>query len=277
MNKRYKTKLALIVGGGKLPLIVAREFRDAGIPFCVIALLGLADEKTLASFKPYMLGIGQLSRAFKIMREEGVKSVLFLGKVTRPALSEIKPDFAAAKIIGKLLLTSSLGDDTLLRAIDKVFLDAGFTILRQDIALRAMLAAPKLYTKVAPTRDELDDIKHGYKLALKVGALDLYQSLVIEKGVVLSLEGADGTDAAIYRGGRARRETKKSSGIFIKVCKPGQSLRQDLPTIGMDTIQAVHKAGLRGLAVQAGRTVMMEREKIIRYADAHKLFLLGVS
>lgn len=268
-----KPKLGLIVGAKKLPLLLAAELAKKGRSFTVLTISGVADEKAWKKYNPKSIKIGELGKAFKILKEEGVKQVIFLGKVHRPSLTEIKPDFKAAKVLFKLALNKAFGDDNLLRAVNKVFAAEGFQVVGIAGLLDELRAQPKLYTKAKPSKEQMLDIKRGFSLAKKIGALDLYQSLVIQEGIVLAIEGADGTDAMIRHAGKIRREG--AGGVLVKVSKPGQSKKQDLPVIGLDTIKEVHKAGLVGIAIEAKNTLVVEEEKVVEYANKHKLFLFA--
>ncbi len=266
-------KLGLIVGDKKLPLILAQNLKEQGRPFCVILLEGIADATAWKKFNPYSLKIGQLGKALEILHKEAVSEILFLGKVHRPSLAEIKPDLKAAKVLLKVAVQKAFGDDNLLRTINKTFEDEGFKIVGIEGLLDNMRAQKKLYTKTKPSKMDKIDIVRGYDLARALGKLDLYQSLVIQEGIVLAIEGADGTDAMIEHAGKIKRAG--GGGVLVKVCKPGQSLKQDLPVIGLDTIKSVAQAGLAGIAIEAKNTLIVEVEKVVEFANKNKLFLLA--
>jgi len=266
-------KLGIIAGGGTAPQALIAACQKLGRAFYVICLEGQAD-KNLAENLPHIwLPLGAGTRLKALASEEQIKEVVMIGRVRRPSLLEIKPDWLALKVLTKIGM-NMLGDDALLRAIGKAMEEEGGVrvIAVQDV-FRDLLMPEGILSHVVPDEDAEKDIVRGIEVARALGALDVGQSVIVQQGMILGVEAIEGTDALIARSAGLRREG--AGGILIKIAKPQQDDRYDLPTIGPETIAAMAKAGLRGVVLEAKRSLLIEREKTIAIANEVGIFIVG--
>lgn len=247
--------------------------REAGRPFFVVALEGQADPAGLDGVPHAWCRLGAAAKGEKILREFDPQEVVFVGKVRRPSLKELRPDWRALKVIVKATVRA-LGDDGLLRAIIKEFEAEGVKVVGPHELVKGLLAVQGAYGRVKPDRQARIDIARGMEAARAIGALDVGQAAVVQQGIVLGLEAIEGTDALVARAGALQR--KGPGGVLVKAPKPGQERRIDLPGVGVDTVEAVAEAGLRGIAVEAGGALIIDRAKVAARADALGVFVVGV-
>lgn len=269
-------KLGIIAGGGSLPAQLVEACRRDGRPFHVLALKGFADAAWLGADVPHdWVRMGAAGTAFRKLHDNAVDEVVMAGPVRRPSLLDLRPDARAARFFARVGLRM-LGDDGLLRAVIREIEAEGFQVVGVEDVLGADVLAPVgLYGRVAPDDQALADIRRGLEVARGLGALDVGQGCVVQQGLVLAVEAIEGTDGMLARCGPLRREGP--GGVLIKACKPQQERRADLPTIGPDTVEAAHAAGLRGIAVTAGGALVVDRAAVARRADALGVFVIGVA
>ena len=195
------------------------------------------------------------------------------GPVRRPSLASIRPDWRAAKFLARIGLRA-LGDDGLLGAIIKEFELEGFRVVGVHDVLGSLLAPEGPLGAIVPDAEARADIERGLEVARAIGAVDVGQAVVVQQGIVLGVEAVEGTDALIERAGRLKREGP--GGVLVKIAKPGQERRADLPTVGVGTVQAAARAGLRGIAVEASMALVMDRPAGAAAADRAGLFVIGI-
>lgn len=247
--------------------------REAGRPFLVVAIEGQADPAALEGVPHAWCRMGAAAKCERILREFEPQEVVFVGKVRRPSLKELRPDWRALKVIVKATVRA-LGDDGLLRAIIREFESEGVKVVGPHEVVKDLLATEGVYGKIKPDRQARIDIGRGMAAAKAIGALDVGQAAVVQQGIVLGLEAIEGTDALVARAGALQR--KGPGGVLVKAPKPGQERRIDLPGVGVDTVEAVAKAGLRGIAVEAGGALIVDRAQVTARADALGIFLVGI-
>ncbi|MGH7002462.1 MAG: LpxI family protein [Alphaproteobacteria bacterium] len=267
-------KLAIIAGGGELPALVIQACRESGQPFFVLALEGQADPAQIGDAPHFWCRLGAAAEGEKILRANGTEEVVFVGKVRRPSLKELRPDWRALKVVVKATVRA-LGDDGLLRAIVREFEASGAKVRAPHELLSNLLAVEGAYGRVKPDRQARIDIARGVAVAKAIGGLDIGQAAIVQQGVVIGLEAIEGTDELIARCGPLQREGTR--GVLVKVPKPGQERRIDLPAIGADTVEKIAKAGLGGIAVEAGGALVIDRAKVAARADALGVFVVGVA
>ncbi len=266
-----KKTVGLIAGNGRLPILLAKNMREAGKRVVAIGHLG----ETQRSLNYYAhalhwVAIGALGRIIEVLLEERVPSVIFAGGVSkRHFFSRAKPDLRAIKVLSQL---SSKKDDAIMRAVAQEIEGEGIKVQSPIAFLKASMAPRGCWTERKPTAQEERDIEFGWQIAKKVGRLDLGQSLVVKDQMVLAVEGIEGTDETIRRGGRLGR----GNVVVIKVVKPQQDLRLDLPVMGLATVGTLQKAGATAMAVDAHKTIVIDREKVVCEANKHNLCLLGI-
>jgi len=266
-------KLGIIAGQGELPARIIQACRDSGRDFFVVAIEGQADPESIAGTPHMWSRLGAADTAFAKLREVAAEEVVLAGAVRRPSLGALRPDLRTARFLARLA-RSALGDDSLLSAVVKEFEDAGFRVVGPDEILGSMVAEAKGYGRTRPDGQAKADIETGIRVARALGALDIGQAVVVQQGVVLGVEAIEGTDALIARCGALRREGP--GGVLVKLKKPGQERRVDLPTIGPRTVAAAAKAGLRGIAIEAGGALVLDPAAVAAKADETGLFVTGI-
>jgi DUF1009 family protein len=267
------SKLGIVAGGGEFPGLVIAACRADGRPFHVLALTGHADPVVIGDAPADWIRLGEAGTGFKKLREAGVTELVMIGPVRRPTVKELAPDWRTARFFAKVGL-KALGDDGLLRAVTREIEGEGFAVVGIDDVLADCLAPAGLFGKVAPDEQAKSDMRRGWQVAKGIGALDVGQAVVVQQGIVLGVEAIEGTDSLIRRCGELRREGP--GGVLVKVRKPDQDRRLDLPTIGVATVREAAAAGLRGIVVQAGGALVLGREAIAVEADRLGLFVLGL-
>jgi len=270
-----KRKLGIIAGGGSLPKLLIDHCKKNEIPFDVLAITGNADKTYFdGSFDCQWVRIGSAGTGFKYFKESGVQDIVMIGTIRRPSLADLVPDLRTAAFFAKIGL-KSLGDDGILRALIKELENDGFKVVGIHEVLPDILFKEGVLTKSKPDKQGLSDIKRGVNVALALGKLDVGQSVVVQQGLVLGVEGIEGTDELIKRCGAYKR--KGDGGVLVKLRKPEQDMRVDLPTIGVQTIENAHQSGLQGLAVHAGNALIVDEAEVIKLADRYKMFLIGIN
>ena len=186
----------------------------------------------------------------------------------RRLITNIRPDTKTIAILAKMRHTH---DDGVLRAFAAVMEDEGVTILESTFLLPELLAPEGCWTKSKPTKIQKDDLALGWKLAKTIGSLDIGQCILVAGGSVMAVEAIDGTDATIKRGG----ELGQGDAVLVKTCKPNQDRRFDIPAVGIETIRTMHAAGVKAIAIEAGKTVVFDRKEMIALADKYKITIVA--
>lgn len=265
--------LGIIAGGGELPALAIEACEKSGRPFFVVALDGHADHPAVFAAPHETLRLGAKAQLEKLAKREGIREFVMIGKVRRPTLREIRPDAKAAAFMARIAM-KALGDDGLLRAIAEEFERMGYPIVAIQDVVTGLLAPAGVMTRRKPDRQAELDIARGLEIARTLGELDVGQAVVVQQTLVLGVEAIEGTDALLARCGALKR--KGDGGVLVKIKKSRQDRRVDMPTIGVATIENAARAGLRGVAVQAGGTLIVNREAVVAAADAAKMFLIGL-
>jgi len=267
-------KLGIVAGGGTLPVQIIEACRKSGRDFFVIALKGQAGPGSFAGMPHAWLRLGAAGQAIAQLRNAGCKELVMAGAVARPPWWALRPDRWTAAFLTRSR-ARILGDDGLLKALVRTIEDdEGFHVVGADALVPELLATAGVYGQVKPDQQAEDDIEQGIGAALEIGARDIGQAAVVQMGEVLAVEDVNGTDAMLKQVGRLGRGGP--GGVLVKVRKPGQEQRADLPAIGVATVEAAARAGLRGIAVEAGGALVLEREAVIESADRAGLFVVGV-
>ncbi|MEC9022546.1 MAG: UDP-2,3-diacylglucosamine diphosphatase LpxI [Pseudomonadota bacterium] len=266
-------KIGIIAGGGSLPEKIAKACEDDGKEVFIIALENQSTNRQLGDYPGESIKMGEVKYGIDILRREGISDLVFAGPVTRPSLRELNLDgWTMSKAI-KLGLRW-FGDDSILSALVKTLEDEGFNIHGPEELLENSLCKPGPFGKHLPTDTQWGDIKHGLKIARAIGELDIGQSAVVQQGIVLGVEGIDGTDALIERCGPLQRSGK--GAILMKTCKPQQERRIDLPTIGLQTVSALVKNRFSGVVIEAAKTLVLDEEALTKLANDAGLFVYGI-
>jgi len=266
--------LGIIAGGGPLPGQVAAAAEAAGRPVFIVALDGFTDPAVVAPYRHQKFRLGAVGAIRAALQENGCVDVVMIGPVKRPSLLDLRPDAEGAKYLAKIGRAAFAGDDGLLAAIIRVLGEDGFRVLGAHDILGEILGPAGLLTRTPVPADAAVDVQRGVAALKLIGTADIGQACVVQQGIVLAVEAAEGTDAMLARIPSVTRPGP--AGVLIKVAKPGQERRADLPTIGLATIRNAAIAGLRGVAFEAGGTILANKDAMIAAADAAGMFLLGV-
>ncbi len=267
------SKIGLIAGGGMMPVEIIKSCRSRGIEVYVAGLLPWADNAVFQGVDHVMARLGEVGKMMKFFKEHGVTELVLAGGIKRPALKELIPDFEAVKILAKVALTK-INDDGLFRAVISEIEARGFHVLGIEEIVPEMLFKEGVYGRVKPSSGDMDDIRRGIEVARALGAVDVGQAVVIQEGIVLAVEAVEGTDAMLSRASALKKPGK--APVMVKIVKPGQDTRVDLPAIGIQTIEQLTKYGMGGIAVESGGILVIEREAVIAAADAAKIFIIGM-
>ena len=280
--------LGLIAGNGNFPFLILEAARAKGLRVVVVALKEETDPEIndRAAADPegvrvYWISLGELSRLIQILQHEGVTEAVMAGQVRhRQIFSSIRPDWRLAKL---LLNLRSRNTDMLLGAVAGVLADEGIALLSSTRFLEPMLAPEGVLTRRAPDTEEQRDMAYGGRVARGLAAFDLGQTVVVAAGACVAVEAMEGTDATIERAGDLLRVFGDDAGTLsrrltvVKVAKPQQDLRFDVPVVGEPTILAMASAGASCLCVEAGRTLLFDREGMVRAADAAGIAVFGMA
>lgn len=266
--------LGILAGGGRLPVQVAQAARAAGRDVFIVGLEGFIERSLLSGWPHAVVRIGAAGQILATLRAHGCQDLVLIGPVRRPSLLDLRPDAEGTRILARIGRAAFSGDDGLLAAVIKVLDEEGFRVIGAQEVLRAALAPCGLLTRAAPDAQAMADIDRGVAVARALGQVDVGQGCVVQQGLVLAVEAVEGTDAMLARAATLRRDGP--GGVLVKLVKPNQDRRADLPTIGPETVRGAVAAGLRGVALEANGTILADGEATIAAADAAGLFLLGL-
>lgn len=268
-------RLGLIAGGGDLPVRLLDACRAIGREVFVVALEGQAAPSLVGAETPHAWArIGAAGRIVTLLREAGVEELIMAGKVERPSLAQLRPDWRALKFLAARGGRLGSDDDFLSSVIRAIEREEGFRVVSPAAVLVDLAAPLGPLGRCRPSDEDDADIALGIAAARQLGALDIGQAAVVQQGRVLGLEAAEGTDALIARAGALQLPGRPA--VLVKIPKPQQDNRADPPTIGPQTIREAAAAGLGGIAIAAGGTLLLDRAEVVRLADAAGLFVVGV-
>jgi UDP-2,3-diacylglucosamine hydrolase len=272
--------VGLIAAGGVMPFAVADSLVARGLTPVLFALKGACDPVAVERFRHHWISVGQIGRAMKLFRSENCRDLVFIGTLVRPALSEIRLDWGTLRVVGPMLAAFRGGDDHLLSGIGRIFEKDGFRMVGiRDVAPDVLMPEGCL-TRALPDDIAAADIARGREVLRALSPFDIGQATIVIDGHVVGVEDIEGTDGLLARVARLRSEgrirAKAPRGVLVKAPKSGQDLRFDLPTVGPRTVEGAVKAGLAGIAIVAGNTIVVEPQGMIEAADAAGLFLTGL-
>lgn len=265
--------LGIIAGGGSLPARLAQACGKAGTGVFIVAFRGQTDPALYEGRAHLLTRPGRLGRIIKTLKSRGIRDLVFIGSLRRPSFAELRPDLRAARLLVRLGLRAA-GDDRLLSALRGELEREGFVLHGVQDFAPSLLAGKGSAGRLAPGPGNLDDIRRGVEILKGTGPLDIGQAAVVQEGLVLGVEAIEGTDELIRRCAAYRR--KGRGGVLVKLCKPGQDLDLDLPSIGPETVRLCAQAGLAGIAVHAGASLLADPQAVVDLADKCGLFVTGV-
>jgi len=271
--------LAIICGGGSFPGAVAEAASKRGRRPVMFGLIGWADAAVIERYPHYWIPIGQAGRFFRLARAEGCREMLFIGTVLRPPITQLRLDWHTIKAMPGLVRAYRGGDDRLISAVAKIAESGGLRVVGvKDVAPEVFVPEGQLGRHAPSARDQ-SDIARALEVIAALGPFDVGQAAVVANGHVLALEGAEGTDRLLERIAELRKVGRVTTpigvGVLVKAPKPGQDRRFDLPSIGPRTVENTARAGLAGIAVTAGSTMLAEPNLTMAAADREHLFFLG--
>jgi len=266
------TGWGLIAGNGRFPFLVLEGARSQGIDMAVIALKEEASQELEKIAKRlHWVSLGELSKTIELLQQEGVTQAVMAGQVKHNKIfSAIRPDWKLAKLLFSLPKKNT---DALIGAVARVLEGEGIRLVDSTIFLKPLVPEPGVLTQRAPGEREAKDIAYGIGVARQIAGMDIGQTVVISDRACVAVEAMEGTDEAIAR---AARITGGKPLVVVKVSKPGQDMRFDVPVVGLPTIEQMKSAGATALAVDAGRTLLFDREKLIELADASGIAIEAV-
>ena len=254
----------LIAGNGKFPFLVLEGARSRGIEMAVFAIREEAfPELERVAPRIHWVGLGELSRAIELLKQERITHAVMAGQVKHNKIfSSITPDWKMAKL---LMSVATKNTDSLIGAVARVLEGEGIQLVDSTVFLEPLLPAPGVMTRRAPDAPEAADIEYGQRIARAIAGMDLGQTVVVSERACVAIEAMEGTDETIERAGRIAPGRRL---VVVKVSKPKQDMRFDVPVVGLPTIEAMKRAGATALALDARRTLVFDREALIAAADA---------
>jgi len=263
-------RIAVIAGAGEFPLLLVREFRRRGLETVAVAIEEEADRTIeTEAHRTYWQPLGKVGRLLKVLKKEKIAHAVLAGKVHKVRIfRDLRPDLKALTLLWGL---KDRKDDTILLKVAEVLGAEGVELLPQTTHMDAYLPGPQVFTARDPSEEERADVDFGATVAREMGRLDIGQTVVVKRGAVLAVEAIEGTDQAIRRGG----SLGGTGAVVVKVAKPDQDRRFDVPAIGVDTVMACVDAGVRVLAIQGGQTFFFQREEAVALAGRSGLTILA--
>ena len=270
--------LAIICGGGTLPFAVADAVTKYGRRVVLFAIRGWADPKRVVDYPHYWAALGQFGAFCRLARREGCQDVVLIGSMVRPAIWQIRPDLKTLRLLPRIFGMFRGGDDYLLKGVAAIFEEHGFRLLGAHAVAPEILMPEGTLGRERPTDRDNADIAKGLAFLTAASPFDVGQAVVVADARVLAIEAAEGTDSLLERIAQLRQTGRIASGrgVLVKAAKRNQDRRLDLPSIGPQTVEGAARAGLAGIAVVAGSTVVAEPAQIGAVADRAGLFVLGL-
>jgi len=272
MTESGTDKIGIIAGGGQFPLLFARAVKRQGLRVYTAAHRGETDESLAGQVdRLQWVRLGQLGKIINFFKEEGVNKTVFIGSITKTNIfRDVRPDLKGLGLWNKIDIKQ---DDAILRAVADRLEKDGIEVVASTRYVPELLFPSGVLTKKKPTKEQVSDIHFGWRIARAVGDLDIGQCVVVRNQTVLAVEAIEGTDAAIRRGGSLGKEKT----VVVKLRKPNQDLRFDLPAVGEKTIASMQEVKAAVLAVEAGYALFFDREAVIRAADAAGIVVVGIT
>jgi DUF1009 family protein len=275
MSIKNIKKLAIIAGAGSLPKQVVDSCKKEGIEYIIIGLEGQTSADKFADEEDFkMFPLHAISKILKTMKNSEVTHVVLAGRVARASISKLLLDIKGALLFTRII-THGLNDNSVLLSVIKFLESEGFTLIPPEKIAKDIVLQKGCLTKIKPDDSAMEDITRGVKILKGIAEYDVGQALVIQDGLVLGVEAAEGTDELIKRCGQIQQKLGEKSGLLIKCMKPQQDKRVDLPCIGPNTIKNLHECGLRGVAAESSGTLMLDGKETIELANKLGIFIYG--
>jgi DUF1009 family protein len=265
-------RIGLIAGNGKFPLIFAEEAKRQGYSVVAVAHREETDPSLACRVDEFSwIYVGQLGKIIRIFHKAGVNEAVMAGGIRKVRLlGNFRPDLRGARFLAKI---KSREDDALLRGIADELASDGIQIIDSTFCLSNIIPQEGVLTRKTPSAAQWDDIKIGIRAAKEIGRLGIGQTVIVKNRVIVAVEAVEGTDAAIQRGG----QLAKSGCVVVKVSKPQQDLRFDVPAVGVETINSLHQVGGAVLAIEAGKAILIEKDELVRTANEYSVAIVAVA
>ena len=272
MSENATDKIGIIAGGGQLPLLFAESARQQGLKVYAAAHHGETPEMLSSQVDRLIwVKLGQLGKIIRFFKDENITKTVFIGSITKTNIfRDVRPDIKGLGLWNKIDVKQ---DDAILRAVADQLAKEGIEVVASTHYVPELLFPQGMLTRKKLTKEQKKDIIFGWEIARAIGNLDIGQCVVVRNQTVLAVEAIEGTDATIRRGGSLCSE----KAVVVKVRKPGQDLRFDLPAIGQKTIESMHAVKAAVLAVEAGYALLFDREAVIRAADDAGIVIAGIT
>jgi len=274
-----QSPLGLICGGGSLPLAVADYVAARGRPVVLFPLHGAAEGTAVDRFPHHWLYMGQVGKFVRLARAAGCRDLIFIGNLVRPSIWQVRPDFKALTLLGRVYAAFRGGDNHLLSGMGKMLEQEGFHLIGAHEVAPEILVPEGTLGRVQASERDRADIAFGFEFLRATGPFDVGQAVVVNDRHVLAVEAAEGTDLMLARVAELRANGRITSavgnGVLVKAPKRGQDLRYDMPSIGPLTVEGTKRAGLAGIAVVGGSTIVAEPAEFVVAADRAEIFVIG--
>jgi DUF1009 family protein len=271
--------VAIICGGGSLPLTVADTVERSGRPVVLFPIHGWADPSGFTRYRHHWLHLASAGRFRRLARMEGCRDVVMIGNGVRPAIHELRFDWLTLRLLPRIIRIFRGGDDKLLSGVAQIMEDQGFRLIGAHEVAPEILVGEGPLGLIRPSAAHAQDVERGFELISAIARFDVGQAVVVADNRVLAVEAAEGTDRmldqiAVLRA-EGRIKIQGGTGVLVKSPKPAQDRRIDLPSLGPRTVEKAARAGLAGIAVAAGETVIAEPLRVVEAADRAGLFVVG--
>ena len=267
-------KLGILAGRGELPARLAAAARASGREPFVVAFEGQTEPAAAAGYAHLWTSVAAVGRIIDALRGAGCVELCLIGPVDRPDFAHLRPDWTGLKLLPRLMAAARRGDDALMTELVRFLEEQGFSVIGAEAVLRDLTMGEGALGRREPDEGDRADIAKAASVLEALGPFDVGQAVVVREGQVLAIEAAEGTDALLERCRAMRRD--RPAGVLVKLPKPGQELRVDLPTIGASTVERAAAAGLKGLALRAGEALVVDQQEVRRAADVADVFVVGL-
>ncbi len=267
-------KVGLLAGSGQMPVRIIESCRKKGVEVYVVGLQPFADENSFMDQPHIMARMGEVGKILKWLKSVGAMDLVMAGGIKRPSLKELIPDWEAVKVLAKLAI-KDLSDDNLFRAVINELEERGFRVHGIEDIVPEMMFHEGVYGRIKPSGEDMKDIRRGIEVAKALGAVDVGQAVVVQEGMVLAVEAVEGTDRMLSRAHDCMKPGK--APVMVKIKKPGQDTRTDMPAMGLQTIEMLKKYGMGGIAVESGGILLIEKDEVIEMANRDGVFIIGMN
>ena len=266
-----RESIGVIAGGGPFPILVARAAKAQGCRVVAVAHDGETDPALADHVDDIVwIRLGQMGRLIRHLQQFGVNKTLMAGTIAkRRMFGNIRPDLKGLTMMSRMAI---FHDDGILRAVSRELRQNDIHVVSSTLFLPDLIASPGVLTRRRPTREEMADVHFGWRMAKELGRLDIGQCLVVRKKTVVAVEAMEGTDETIHRGGTIARQ----KAVVVKVSKPGQDLRFDVPSVGLETVRVMAEVRASVLAVEAGKTLLFDRNEMLTFADREGISVISL-